>query len=410
MPATTVKDSLTGVVVHALTGGAANHILPYYTARAASPDGRQVVCTGDAGGTVQAWLLDLPGGRGRKVSNVEEGVMLESVAFHPVKPWIFYASEKRVFWHDLENDRATLLWEAGPNFRVKSEISAGKDHLLFFSYEELDPGKGGDGKGPGGFHTLRNCRSYIFDVEFRTGKVSTVWGDTAPLVHPVLSPMDEDTVLFANQGPLERRQELFTIHRVERDNRAPVPLYPGYKDLPERPIYMGHSFFTYDGWVGCQLHDFGGRQPDGSFLDMVGYNAIVKADGTCQRRARCPGGNKPAHVHAAKADSWWVGDMLPSEGASDPDWICVMKNNWETGYAQAEPLCRHGGTHRRPWHVHPQLTPDEKWVLFNSDATGHCQVYAAEFEGFAAAWKDRVPFERRKWRFCRPPLKKRVVK
>lgn len=403
-----MKDPQTDVEIHQITADGANFLLPYYTTRAILPNGTQLVFTGDEGGSVQVWLADLPGGRARKISNVEEGVLFESVAPHPEKPWLFYASEKRVFRHDLHADRAEVLWEAGPDFRIKSEISAGREHLLFYTYETIHPGTGRDGSAPSGFHTLRNCRSYIFDLEYQTGKVRTVWGDTAPLVHPVIHPIDENIVLFANQGTRERRQELFTIFRAERDNRAPTPLYPGYKDLPERPIYVGHAFFTDDGWVGCQLHEFGGRLPDGSYLDMVGGNAIVKPEGACQRWARCPGGNKPAHVHAAKADSWWVGDMLPSEGAILQDWICVMKNNWETGFVQAEPFCRHRGTHRSPWHVHPQITPDERWVLFNSDASGHSQVYAAELSPFVERWKDRVSFARRKWRFCREPTAKRA--
>ena len=156
-----------------------------------------------------------------------------------------------------------------------------------------------------------------------------------------------------------------------------------------------------------QLVQFGGKQPDGSYADMYGCNAIIKPDGTCDRRARCPGGNKPMHAHAAYADSWWTGDAHTQEGGHDPHLVCIMKNNWETGYCQAAPLAAHGCDHGRPCHVHPRFSPDEKMVLFNSNHTGDCHVYIAHTEEFLANWEDAVPFSKRQYRHGTPPPNQR---
>jgi len=400
----TAKDEITGVPVSRITSGAGTHLLPYYTANALSADGRWCCCTYDGGGTRQAWVYDMTTGQGRAVSNAPGGVLAESVAFHPTRALLCFATPDGVFRHDLDTGRTDELYRCAEGFAPKSEISLGREHVVFWVYEQMDPGRPADGQPPRGFHMFRCCRSYILAVQIDTGSAEVVWGETAPLTHPVISPTDENLVLYANQGPHERLQELFTIARADRDDRKPRKLYACSE---QRPVYVGHSFFTRDGWVAAQIVEFGGRRADGSLSDRVSGNAIIRPDGLHDRRARCPGGNKPMHAHAAHADSWWVGDSLPAEGANDPHMLCVMKNNWETGHVQAEPLAAHGCTSERPHHVHPRFSGDEKLVLFNSDFSGHCQVYAAHVQEYLAAWTDRAPFEPRRWRDCIPPIDQR---
>ena len=399
----TAADALTGVPISRITSGEGLHMLPYYTANALNADERFLCCSYDSGSKIsQAWIYSMETGKGHAVSNLPDGIQSESVAFHSEKPWLFYSSRNAVYWYDLATEKTQELFRTENDFLVKSEISVGRDHVIFQIFEWHKPGQGYDGQRPGNLMPFLSMPSYVIAVHIQTGVSTVVWGENARLTHPVISPVDENLVLYANQGSNERLQELFTVPRVDRDHRKPVKLY---QDNDQRPIYVGHAFFTLDGWVGTQMVEFGGRRPDGSFADMVGYNAIIKPDGTCDRRARCPGGNKPVHVHAARADSWWVGDTLPMEGAADPDMICIMKNKWETGYCQAEPLLAHGCTSKRPQHVHPRFTRDEKRILFISDyptGTGS-QIYVASIEEFLANWKDRVPFTPRPWRYCYPP-------
>jgi len=403
MLANTTKDRLTGVPVTQLTSGSGIHLLPYYTARCLSHDNRFVCCTRTVEGEAQAWLVDLTTGEGRQVSSVEDGLLIESVAFHPSRPLLFYGSEMAVFSYNLETEETDEVFRCSDRFRVKSEISVGREHAIFWIYEFVNPCADMETfRKLSGFHIVRNAPSYIMALNVQSGGLRVVWGDTAPLTHPVISPVDENVVLYANQGIRELWQELFTIPLQQRDDRRPRKLYHA---VEQRPIYVGHSFFTYDGWVGTQLIEFGGRQPDGSYPDMVDYNAIIKPDGECDRRARVPGGNKPIHCHAAYADSWRVGDAFPREGEpSATDALCVMKNNWETGFAQAEPLAIHGGTHQRPFHVHPRFSPDEKRVLYNANRGGDCHVFIAYVEEFLDKWQDRVPFGKRQYRHGNPPV------
>jgi len=336
----------------------------------------------------------------RAVSDLPEGVLDEAVAFHRTKNWLFLAGSASVWWHDLDSDRTELVYDCSDTcYEVKSEVSVGTDYALFMIFDRPIVGRDRTSTEPRR-SAMGNVRSLIIAVEIESGESTTVWGDHAYLAHPVISPLDDNVILFANQGIRERLQELFIIPREERDGREPLKLYQPYK---QRPTYVGHSFFTYDGWVGTQGMQFGGMQPDGSYPDMYGFSGVIKIDGTCDRRARCPGGNKPLHCHAAYADSWWVGDALPGEGTYDPHLLCIMKNNWETGYVQSEPLCAHGCTHDRPFHVHAQFTADEQTVLFNSNWRGQCNVYAAHTEEFLANWQDKVPFGPRPARNCMPP-------
>ena len=394
----TAKDPIAGVPVSRVTSGKGVHLLPYCTAEAVSCDGEFVCCSYDGGtGVNQAWIYSLRTGEGRQVSNVPGGILHEAVVFHRSRPCLCLASSRSLYAHDIETGQTDELFHATDGYEIKSEISLGREFAVIQVFEIVDLGRGCDGRTIARFQTLQQCRSYVLAIHLSSGDVSVVWSDVGHLAHPVLSPVDDDLVLYANQGSIERHQELFTIQRVERDHREPLKLYHA---VPQRPIYVGHSFFTQDGWVGTQLIEFGGRRHGGSYDDMVGCNALIKPDGTCDRRARCPGGNKPMHVHAARSGGWWVGDVFTEEGRSDMHVMCMMKNNWETGFCQSEPLLAHGCNMDRPCHVHPRFAKGESAVLFNSNYTGDCHVYLADVEGFLEKWKDRVPFEPRPRRYC----------
>lgn len=403
----TAADPRTGVPISRITSGPGTHLMPYYSCRALSADGAWLACTYDTGGAPQAWVYDMRTGEGHAISNAAGGVQHESACFHPTRPWVFYNSATALYRHDLSGGRTDVLFTTQPPFRILCEVSPVRDWVVLSVVEEVTPGRCGDGRPMAHLMSLRIGQSYILAVNLGSGEVRAVWSDTAALTHPILHPADDGLVLFANQGPRERRQELFVIAREERDDRKPRRLY---ESTEQRPIYVGHSFFTDDGWIACQLNEFGGREGDGPYRDIIGYNAIIRRDGSCDRRARCPGGNKPVHVHAARADGWWVGDTYPEEGACDDGWLCIMRNNWETGWCQAERLAAHGCDHSRPCHVHPRFTPDEKSVLFNSNFTGHSQIYAAHVEEFLSRWSDRAPFAPRRWRFCRQPASERSTR
>jgi hypothetical protein len=395
------KDPDTGVQVSRLTLGEGNYLLPYYTAEALSPDGSLIACTRERDGCVHAVLIETADGSERVISDDKAQLLDESIAFHREKNWVFYGGQDGLWWYNADTEKTELIYDCtGTTFQAKSEISVGDEYVVFFIFERTPIGKDREGNPPK-VPPVGNLRSFIVSVHIESGAASVVWGEHTYLSHPVISPLSDDVILYGDQGAKERLQELFIIWRTERDGREPFKLYKPYK---QRPTYVGHSFFTQDGWVGTQGMQFGGQRPDGQYADMYGFNGIIRIDGTCDRRARCPGGNKPLHCHAAFADSWWVGDTLPGEGSYDTQMLCIMKNNWETGFVQAEPFCAHGCTHERPFHVHPRFTRDEKRVLFNSNYRGNCNIYIAETEEFFSRWQDRVPFEPRPARNCRPSV------
>ena len=191
----TQPDPETGVPVASLTPGDARHLLPYYTSLCLSSDGRYVCCTRTEGDDVQACLIDLESGSSRVVSDVAGGILEESVTFHPEKPWLFYGAPGGVYRYDIATETTDILYRCAPGFRVKSELSSGTSVLVFWIFEGLDLAApltpGAAAPVIKGIHTLRNCRSYILGVELDTGTIFAVWGDTAPLTHPVISPTDD---------------------------------------------------------------------------------------------------------------------------------------------------------------------------------------------------------------------------
>ena len=93
------------------------------------------------------------------------------------------------------------------------------------------------------------------------------------------------------------------------------------------------------------------------------------------------GENEPMHV-VAKGGHYWH-----AAGTMDGEWI-VTDTNWpdmgliliNTESGLWAPLCQPQSSCGHPqWtHPHPMFSPDGKYVVYNSDATGVGQIYAAE--------------------------------
>jgi Tol biopolymer transport system component len=76
-----------------------------------------------------------------------------------------------------------------------------------------------------------------------------------------------------------------------------------------------------------------------------------------------------SHPNASRDGRFFVSDELPSGR--------VVVGSFRTGRTQV--LCESGSSFGRPQytHPHPYLSPDNRWVVSNSDRTGIPHVFAA---------------------------------
>ena len=134
-----------------------------------------------------------------------------------------------------------------------------------------------------------------------------------------------------------------------------------------------HEYFTQQGDVGFQYT-----------LDRAGsneeYNAFIRPDGTWIRQYLFPG-RRPNHIQSNSDNSLVVGDgaYLSSQDKEGGQYLGLMTHL--NGRVRIRRLAWHGTSWRtQESHGHPSFSPDDRWVIYNSDA-GKCDnVYMADVQ------------------------------
>jgi hypothetical protein len=222
--------------------------------------------------------------------------------------------------------------------------------------------------GPHRFGLLR------FDLASGTCAVCHEGGDELCNSNPLLDPggtgwmlvqrnrgaqCDDEGRCLVSTGP-----EGATMDLVQVADGAERPLPVG---LPHTGACGGHS-----SWLGAT----------GAFVTNVswasedetrarGSLAVVHA---ASGEVRLTGqGLCAVHVHAARDGRTFVADSWAGNWGDK----CLYLGSFHTGRSRA--LCEHGSSFGAPQYTHPHawLTPDNRWVVFNSDRTGVPHVYAA---------------------------------
>jgi len=208
----------------------------------------------------------------------------------------------------------------------------------------------------------------IMRIDTAKGRAAAAWGELNWISHVLIHPTRPNLILFCHEGGSNVRQRMWTVDLDERLARQARPLYP------QRPGEgCVHEYFTRQGEVGFQYSvESEGRRED--------YNCFIRIDGTWIRQFLLPG-RRPGHIQSNSDNSLVVGDgaCLGPDDQEGRHYMSLIRH--VNGRAEVRRLCRHNTSWQNQYsHPHAIFSPDDRWVLFNSDEQGHHNVYLAEVD------------------------------
>ena len=194
------------------------------------------------------------------------------------------------------------------------------------------------------------------------------WGDTVWISHSLIHPTLPNLVLFCHEGGHEVvKQRMWTVDVDQKRARFAKPLY--VQQLGDSCV---HEYFTRQGEVGFQYTIV---SEDGS---MEEFNAFVRPDGTWIRQYRFPD-RRPNHIQSNSDNSVCVGDRayFNPQDSDGGGYLCLMTH--ANGLVNMKRLCWHGTSWKsQESHPHPVYSPDDRWVIYNSDSEGPYNVYMVD--------------------------------
>jgi len=211
--------------------------------------------------------------------------------------------------------------------------------------------------------------SVVMRIDTKSGDAMAGWGERSWISHTLIHPTDPNIILFCHEGGSTCvMQRMWIVNLNDKQMRQAAPLYP---QKPGESCV--HEYFTQNGEVGFQysLDTEKGREE---------YNAFIRPDGTWIRQYQFPAG-RPGHIQSNSDNTLVVGDgaMLSPDDKEGRKYIDLITH--ENGRVKIRRLAWHGTSMlTQASHGHPSFSPDDKWVIYSSDAEKSNNVYMAEVE------------------------------
>jgi oligogalacturonide lyase len=364
------KDPKTGGRVRRLTGDGSSNIHPYFTSWAfVGDDADNTVFISNRTGTYQWHLLDVPAAR---LVQLTAGQKLEpNMACLARGGWLFYFDDQVLRAVDTNTLKDRELYRVPAGFKPALPTCTADGRYVAFAYIEETAQSTETGRIYSTMHErfYQHPHSVVMRIDTGTGDAVAAWGEATWISHVLIHPTDPNLILFCHEGGSTCvQQRMWIVDLRHQQARKAAPLYP------QRPgESCVHEYFTRQGDVGFQytLDREGGREE---------YNAFILPDGTWVRQYRFPG-PRPGHVQSNSDNTLVVGDgaYLSASDKDGNQYIGLMTH--VNGHVQIRRLAWHGSSWRtQASHGHPSFSPDDRWVIYNSDA-GHCDnVYMADVQ------------------------------
>ncbi len=360
------RDEETGAVVRRLTGdGSDNHHL-YFTSTSFVGEGEAVVFSSDRSGSSQLYMLEVGSGKIVQLTEAKEASGLRACLDPGGRLFYFEGPALRVLSLDVLDERELYRVPEGTRPGLPT-CTADGGYVAFAYVEDRAVSTETDRI----YSTMaeryyQRPASVIMRVDTQSGDAVAAWGEHAWISHVIIHPHRPDLILFCHEGGSSVKQRMWTVDLSVRVGREAQPLFK-----QEHRESCCHEYFTQQGEVGFQCN----VESEGEALS---FNCFVRPDGTYLRQFLLPG-RRPGHMQSNSDNTLVVGDRghLGPDDEEGGRYMSLMTH--ANGRAQVRRLCRHdtSGT-QQIGHAHPIFSPDDRWVLFTSDAGGKCNVYMAD--------------------------------
>ena len=364
------KDQKTGARVRRLTGDGSSNVHPYFTSWAFVGDGAEnTIFASNRTGSYQWHLLSIPSAR-----------LVQLTAGQKVSPNMACVARRgRLFYFDgpvlrsvnTETLEDRELYRVPAGFRPALPTCSADGRYVAFAYCQETALSTETGKIYATMHEryYQHPHSVVMRIDADSGAAVAAWGEPTWISHTLIHPTEPSLILFCHEGGgtcVDQRMWIVDLRHQQMRKAAPV--------YPQRPgESCVHEYFTQQGNVGFQysLDRETGREE---------YNAFIRPDGTWIRQHLFPG-RRPGHIQSNSDNSLVVGDgaYLSAADKEGGKYLGLMRH--VGGRVQVRRLAWHGSSFlTQNSHGHPSFSPDDRWVIYNSDAEKSDNVYMADVQ------------------------------
>ncbi len=370
------KDPKTGARVRRLTGNGSNNVHPYFTSRAFVGDNAdRTIFVSNRSGAYQWHLLEIPAAKLVQLTGGEKLSPNMACLARNGRLFYFDGPALRVVNVDTLEDRE--LYRVPTGFRPALPTCTSDGRYVAFAYCEETALSTETGRIYSTMHEryYQHPRSVVMRIDADKGDAVAAWGETAWISHVLIHPTQPNLILFCHEGGSTCvAQRMWIVDLNDTQMRKASPLYP---QKPGESCV--HEYWTQQGEVGFQYSlDRERKGEKGVETFREEYNAFIRPDGTWIRQYRFAAG-RPGHIQSNSDNTLVVGDRayLGPDDKEGGAYIGLMTH--VNGCVQVRRLAWHGTSWRtQASHGHPSFSPDDKWVIYNSDAEKSDNVYMAE--------------------------------
>jgi oligogalacturonide lyase len=358
------EDRVTGRPVYRLTGYKGHSQHAYFTDDSWYDGDRRMLFLSDRENVRNIFSIEIESGEITRLTDFAGGTadVKCPMAVNHRRSEIYYEKDDEVFAFSLETLSARPVYKipAGFNFGGARPSGDGKYIVAGLSEDLSASIKSNLAAGYIGFREIHqakpDCR--IIKINLSDNSVDEVWREKCWVGHVNPSPSIGNIITFCHEGPWDLVDHRIWILDLDTGKASAFR----ERRVPKEKI--GHEYWFADGvHVGYQVHRPDAASPRGEvscfgFAPYDGKKAAVEAEAV-----RVPG---PDHVHSVDFNV-----IVSDTGKS----IKAYRYNG-ANFDGPRVISMHDGSF--DWgahHPHPAVTRDGKNVVYNSTASGYCDIY-----------------------------------
>jgi len=365
------KDPNTGARVRRLTGDGSSNVHPYFTSWAfIGNNADHTILVSNRSGAYQWYLLDIPAGRLVQLTASQK--TSSNMGCVATNGWLFYFDGLALHSVKVDTLEDRQLYRVPAGFRPALPTCTADGRYVAFAYCQETALSTETGRIYATMHEryYQHPNSVVMRIDTQKGDAVAAWGEPTWISHTLIHPTRPNLILFCHEGGGTCvDQRMWIVNLDDMQMRKAAPLYP------QRPgESCVHEYFTQQGDVGFQ---YTLDRPEGKREE---YNAYVRPDGTWIRQYLFPG-QRPGHIQSNSDNSLVVGDraFLSPDDKEGGKYMSLMTH--ANGRVELRRLAWHGSSGlTQASHGHPSFSPDDRWVIYNSDAEKSDNVYMADVQ------------------------------